>query len=140
MNTIKGKKKIKRTLNQRAKDIFRLINNNNEPIAKSRFKDIGLSSTAADNWLDLIIYIQTQNRIQLFKTGNYTFIDKQVYIDKISSSKYLQLCWNNFLNPKEPHDKRLGYLNDFGKAFFVLERSKLDKEDNDIKSIEMEKM
>ena len=129
MITRKRKKKIKRTLKQRAEEIFRLINNNSEPIAKSRFKDIGLSSTAADNWLDLIIYIQTQNRLQLFKTGNYTFVDKQVFIDRISSSKYLQLCWNNFLNTKEPHEKRLGYLNDFGNAYLFLERAKPDQED-----------
>ena len=51
-----------------------------------------------------------------------------MFIDKISSSKYLQLCWNNFLNPKEPLEKRLGYLNDFGNAYLFLERAKLDQE------------
>ncbi len=129
MITRKRPKKITRTLKQRAEEIFRLINKSSDPIAKSRFKDIGLSSTSANNWLDLIIFIQTQNRIQLFKTGNYTFVDKQVFIDKISSSKYLQLCWNKFLNPKEPHEKRLDYLNDFGNAFLFLERAKLDQEE-----------
>ena len=129
LSTRKREKKIKRTLKRRAEDIFRLINNNSEPIAKSRFKDIGLSSTAADSWLDLIIYIQTQNRIQLFKTDNYTFVEKQMFIDKISSSKYLQLCWNNFLNPKLPQKKRLDYLNDFGNAFLFLERAKLDQDE-----------
>ncbi len=134
MTTNKRKKKVlpprrTRTLRQRAEGIFRLINDSREPIAKSRFKEIGLSSTTADNWLDLIIYIQKQNRIQLFKTGNYKFVDKQVFVDKISSSKYLQLCWNNFLNPKEPHEKRLSYLNDFGKAYLHLERAKLDQDE-----------
>lgn len=129
MSTRKRKKKTTRTLKQRAKEIFSLINRNSEPIAKSRFKDIGLSSTAADNWLDLIIYIQTQNRLQLFKAGNYTFVDKQVFVDKISSNKYLQLCWNNFLNPKIHSKKRLDYLNDFGKAYLFLERAKLDQEE-----------
>ncbi|MHA1966901.1 MAG: hypothetical protein ACW964_03775 [Candidatus Hodarchaeales archaeon] len=127
MSTRTRKKKIKRTLKQRAEEIFRLINNNSEPIAKSRFKDIGLSSTAADNWLDLIIYIQNQNRIHLFKAGSYTFVDKQVFIDRVSSSKYLQLCWNNFLNSEVSHEKRLGYLNDFAKAYLFLERAKLDE-------------
>ena len=128
MNIRKRKKKIKRTLKQRAEEIFRLINNNSEPIAKSRFKDIGLSSTATKNWLELIIYIQNQNRLQLFKTGNYTFVDKQIFSERISSSKYLQLCWNNFLNTKEPHEKRLDYLKDFGKAYLFLERAKPDQE------------
>ncbi|MFX0053107.1 MAG: hypothetical protein ACFFAJ_10075 [Candidatus Hodarchaeota archaeon] len=130
METNKGKKKVKRTLKQRAEEIFDLINNNIEPIAKSRFKDIGLSSTAADNWLDLIIYIQNQNRIQLIKSGKYTFVDKEdkVFFERVSKSKYLQVCWNNFLNVNEPHDRRLSYLNDFGKAYFSLERSKLDQE------------
>ncbi len=81
MITRKRQKKIKRTLKQRAEEIFRLINKSSDPIAKSRFKDIGLSSTSANNWLNLIIFIQTQNRIQLFKTGNYKFVDKQVFID-----------------------------------------------------------
>ena len=127
MSSKNRKKRIKRTLKQRAEEIFRFINNSSEPIAKSRFKDIGLSTTSADNWLDLIIYIQNQNRLRLFKAGNYTFVDKQVFIDRISSSKYLQLCWNNFLNPEEPYEKRLGYLNDFGNAYLFLERAKLDQ-------------
>ena len=127
MSSKNRKKRIKRTLKQRAEEIFRFINNSSEPIAKSRFKDIGLSTTSADNWLDLIIYIQNQNRLRLFKAGNYTFVDKQVFIDRISSSKYLQLCWNNFLNPEEPYEKRLGYLNDFGNAYLFLERAKLNQ-------------
>ncbi|MFX1505723.1 MAG: hypothetical protein ACFFDC_06365 [Promethearchaeota archaeon] len=127
MSSKNRKKRIKRTLKQRAEEIFRFINKSSEPIAKSRFKDIGLSTISADSWLDLIIYIQNQNRLRLFKAGNYTFVDKQVFIDRISSSKYLQLCWNNFLNPEEPYEKRLGYLNDFGNAYLFLERAKLDQ-------------
>ncbi|MHA2297358.1 MAG: hypothetical protein ACXAEU_06995 [Candidatus Hodarchaeales archaeon] len=128
MKTKKGVKKVTRTLKRRAEEIFRLINNSNEPIAKSKFKDIGLSSTAADSWLALIIYIQSQNRIQLFKSGKYTFVDKEVFTDKLSSNKYLKMSWNNFLNPKLSTKKRLDCLYDFGNAYLYLERGKFEQE------------
>ena len=65
-----------RSLLERAKDIFELIKNEDKPFPKSKFKEIGLNPDVAENWLDLIVYIQTEEKIRLVKTDNSVIVEK----------------------------------------------------------------
>lgn len=113
------KKRKTRTLKERVEEIFDYIEKHNQPFPKTKLKELGLGSKSVDNWLDLILFIQQQPQIQLVKVGNYTLVQK------LFTDKYLKMCWKNFLDKKKPYEKRLKYLEDFGRVYFLREKAEL---------------
>ena len=69
-------RKNPRSLLKRAEAIFQVINQADKPFPKSRLKTIGLDPASAENWLDLIVYIQQETKIRLIKTDNNVIVDK----------------------------------------------------------------
>ncbi|MFX0061468.1 MAG: hypothetical protein ACFFC7_04720 [Candidatus Hermodarchaeota archaeon] len=66
----------RRTMLERARAIFELIKQENSPFPKSKLKDIGFGATSAESWLDLIVYIQSQPKIRLIKSGRIVLVEK----------------------------------------------------------------
>ena len=66
----------RRTIIERVEAIFKYIDLQNQPFAKSKLKEIGLNPKAAEKWLDLIEYVQSQPKIRVIKTEHNTIIEK----------------------------------------------------------------
>jgi hypothetical protein len=110
------KRRKSRTLKKRVEEIFSYIEDHPEPFPKNQLRKLGLGSKSINQWLDLILFIQTQPQIKLLKVGNYTLIQKEFVDD------YLKMCWKNFLDKEKPYEKRLEYLQDFARVFFHKEK------------------
>jgi hypothetical protein len=111
------KKRKARTLLERAQSIFSIIENEEDAFPKSRLKKIGLSPATAENWLDLIEFIQSQTRIRLIKTSNNTIVEKL-------ENKFQRMSMKNFIDPSLPLEVRLKSLDDYSKAYVIQERLK----------------
>lgn len=64
----------KRTINQRVKEIFDYLDEN-EKIIGDDFKNIGMTRRAGIKWIDLIIYIQNQKKVRKFLSGKRYVIE-----------------------------------------------------------------
>lgn len=92
----------KRTLLKRAKTIFKVINNSKTPFPKSRLKKEGFSTKDAENWLNLIEYIQNETLIRLIKTGNTVIVEKiQSELDPETKSELKQFKENLVISSQE---------------------------------------
>ena len=107
--------KNRRTLIERAKAIFDLVDYLDEPFPKSQLQDIGLNPATADKWLDLIVYIQRQPRIRLIKTKRTTIIEKL-------EQKYHTMSREIFLDPRRSYEERFNALRDYFNALITSER------------------
>ncbi|MFX1252870.1 MAG: hypothetical protein ACFFCZ_14785 [Promethearchaeota archaeon] len=103
-----------RSMLERAKDIFRVINSYDEPFAKTRLIEANISPKAAEKWLDLIIFIQSQPRIKLTKTGHNTIVER-------IEGKYSVMSLKTFLDEDVPVETRLHSLMDYSKEVFSRE-------------------
>lgn len=64
----------KRTNIQRVKAMFEMIRTKGQ-VFKTDFEKIGLNSKTTDDWMALIRYIQSEQRIREIKTGRYTLYE-----------------------------------------------------------------
>ena len=116
-----GRKKTSgRSLLKRAERIFDIIDTEESPFPKSRLKKAGISIDAVDNWLDLIVFIQSQPRIRLTKISRNTVIEK---LEK----KFSQMSLKFFLDDTQPLEKRLQSLGAYADSVIVSQR--LDQSD-----------
>ena len=109
------RKRTPRTLIQRAKDIFSLINNEENSFPKSNLKYAGLNPDTAEKWLELIIFIQSQPRIRLIKTSRNTVVEK---LEK----KFSQMSLRYFLDESQPLETRLQSLRDYADSIIFQQR------------------
>ena len=110
---------VRRTMLERAKDIFDFIKKMDEPFPKSKLQKIGLNPETAEKWLELIIYIQRQPRIRLVKTKNTTIVEK-------TEKGYHVMSREVFMDPTRSYKERFYALQDYLSALITTE--KLEKE------------
>jgi len=116
-----SKARSPRTLLQRVKEIFEIINREDEPFPKSKLIEAKLNPEAAEKWLDLIAYIQNQPRIRIIKTKHNTVVEK-------IEGKYSVMSLKSFLNEDLPIEARWRSLE--GYASSIITKQRLSKSDN----------
>ncbi len=109
------KKKQRRTLLERVEAIFEFIEKQKGNFPKSRLKEIGLNPRAAEKWLKLIDFIQTQPRIRLIQTEHNTLIEKV-------EGKYQALMRKMIIDESIPFEQRLQHVTDYLKSLYSRER------------------
>ena len=105
----------RRTLLQRAEEIFNIIDNEEKSFPKSRLKNAGLNPDTAEKWLELIVFIQNQPRIRLIKTSRNTVVEK---LEK----KFSQMSLKYFLDENQPLEMRLRSLEAYADSIIVTQR------------------
>lgn len=108
-------KKRSRTLQQRAEQIFKYIDKQPEPFLKSEFREIGLNPKTAENWIQLIEYIQSQPRIRITKMGSHTYIERL-------ENRYLTMMRKRILDSNLSLKERTDAMNDYINALLTLEK------------------
>ncbi len=109
------KKKQRRTLLERVEAIFGFIEKQKGNFPKSRLKEIGLNPRAAEKWLKLIDFIQTQPKIRLIQTEHNTIIEKV-------EGKYQALMRKMIIDESIPFEQRLQHVTDYLKSLYSRER------------------
>jgi len=108
-------KKQRRTLLERVEAIFKFIDSQKNIFPKSRLKEIGLNPLAAEKWLKLIDYIQTQPKIRLIQTEHNTLVEKV-------EGKYQALMRRMVLDDTLSFEQRLQHVTDYLKSLYSRER------------------
>jgi hypothetical protein len=105
----------RRTLLERVEAIFEFIEEQKGIFPKSRLKEIGLNPRAAEKWLKMIDFIQTQPKIRLIQTEHNTFIEKV-------EGKYQVLMRKMVLDDTLSFEQRLQHVTDYLKSLYSRER------------------
>ena len=108
-------KKQRRTLFERVEAIFKFIDSQKNVFPKSRLKEIGINPLAAEKWLKLIDFIQTQPKIRLIQTDHNTLIEKV-------EGKYQALMRRMVLDDTLSFEQRLQHVTDYLKSLYSRER------------------
>jgi len=108
-------KKQRRTLLERVEAIFKFIDSQKNVFPKSRLKEIGINPKAAEKWLKLIDYIQTQPKIRIIQTEHNTLIEKV-------EGKYQALMRRMILDDTLSFEQRLQHVTDYLKSLYSRER------------------
>jgi len=116
----KTKKSSGRSLIERAKHIFQIIDYEDYFFPKTRLKEADISSDAIDNWLELILFIQSQPKIKVKKFHRNTMIEK---IESKASIHALK----NFLDDNQSFDVRWNSIQTYAES--VMQQQKLAKSD-----------
>ena len=111
-----GKSRKSRTLLRRAKEIFHHIEMQSEPFPKSEFSEIGLNPSAAEKWLELIDFIQSQPRIKITRMGSSTFVEKL-------ENKHLTMLRKRILDSSLTLKEREATIDDYLSVLSTLERT-----------------
>jgi hypothetical protein len=104
----------RRTLLERAQAIFRLLEESNDPIPKSKLKEIGLNPSTAEKWLELIMYIQQQPLIRLVKTESNTIVIKV-------EGRYHAMSRRAFQDSDLTYEQRLRSIDSYLRALVARE-------------------
>ena len=110
-----SKKRTPRSMLTRAQAIFRIINHMDQPFAKTKLTDANISPKAAENWLDLIVFIQNQPKIRVTKTERNTVVEKL-------GGKFSQMSLNYFLDENQPIEKRMRSLEAYANSIILSQR------------------
>ncbi|MBN2228634.1 MAG: hypothetical protein JW779_03500 [Candidatus Thorarchaeota archaeon] len=115
-NQTKKKKDTRkaRSIAERAETIFKFIDAQPGPFPKSEFRRIRLNPKAAESWVRLIEYIQSQPMIRVTRMGSSTYIEK-------IENKYLSMMRKRILNPKLSLKERNDAMKDYINALQTLE-------------------
>ncbi len=108
-------KNQRRTLLERVEAIFKFIDSQKNVFPKSRLKEIGINPKAAEKWLILIDYIQTQPKIRLIQTEHNTLVEKV-------EGKYQALMRRMILDDTLSFEQRLQHVTDYLKSLYSRER------------------
>ena len=108
-------KNQRRTLLERVEAIFKFIDSQKNIFPKSRLKEIGINPKAAEKWLILIDYIQTQPKIRLIQTEHNTLVEKV-------EGKYQALMRRMILDDTLSFEQRLQHVTDYLKSLYSRER------------------
>lgn len=112
----RGRTRNSRTLLRRAKEIFHHIEMQAEPFPKSEFAEIGLNPAAAEKWLELIDFIQSQPRIKVTRMGSSTFVEKL-------ENKHLTMLRKRILDSSLTLREREATIDDYLSVLSTLERT-----------------
>ena len=107
--------KQRRTLQERVEAIFNFIDSQKGAFPKSRLKEIGLNPRAAEKWLKLIDFVQSQPKIRLIQTEHNTVIEKV-------EGKYQALMRKMIIDESIPFEQRLQHVTDYLKSLYSRER------------------
>ena len=110
----------RRTIIERVEAIFKYIDLQNQPFAKSKLKEIGLNPKAAEKWLDLIEYIQSQPKIRVIKTEHNTIIEKL-------EGKYQAVLRRRIMDQNLSFEDRVQTSEDYLKALYTREQIGLER-------------
>jgi len=105
----------RRTLIERAQDIFEFIKNQDDIFPKSNLKDIGLNPRAAERWLKLIDFIQDQPKIRVIQTDRNTLIEK-------TEGRYQLIMRRMMMDELLPFEQRFQHAMDYLKSLYTRER------------------
>ncbi len=108
-------RRTSRSMLARAMAIFKIINYMDEPFAKTKLTDANISPKAAENWLDLIVFIQNQPKIRVTKTKRITLVEKL-------GGRFSQMSLNYFLDENQPIEKRMRSLEAYANSVIVQQR------------------
>ena len=106
----------RRSLKDRVMAIFNFIEMQTKPFPKSRLKEIGINPRAAEKWLSLIEFIQSQPKIRLVKTERNTIIEKV-------EGKYEAHMRKRFTDESIPFEDRIQDITNYLKALYQRERT-----------------
>jgi len=110
-----NEKPQRRTMQERAEAIFDFIDSQTGIFPKSRLSEIGLNPKTAENWLQLIEYIQSKPKIRLTRSKNTTLIER-------TEGKYQALMRKLFTDETLSFEERLQYITDYMKSLYARER------------------
>ena len=65
---------MRKNLYERVKAIFELLETEEDYVHKTRFKEIGLDTKSAEQWIQIIEFVQNQSKIMVKRLGNYTAV------------------------------------------------------------------
>jgi hypothetical protein len=86
------------------------------PFPKSEFAEIGLNPVSAENWLELIDFIQSQPRIKITRMGSSTFVEKL-------ENKHLSMLRKRILDSSLSLKEREATIDDYLSVLSTLERT-----------------
>lgn len=109
-----------RTLTQRAQSIFRFIEQQEEPFPKSELQRVGFNPAAAESWIRLIEFIQSQPRIKATKMGS------SIYVEKLEN-KYLSMLRKRALDSSLSLKERTQTMDDYINALLTLEKIEMGR-------------
>ncbi len=127
------KPKTSRSMLGRAQAIFEIINDMDEPFAKTQLTKANISPKAVDNWIDLIVFIQEQPKIRVSKTVRNTIIER-------IGGKFSQMSLRFFLDESQPMDRRFKSLEAYANSILLKQRlskpanHEINAQKNDIES------
>lgn len=117
----KEKQDVKRrSMVERAEEIFKFIENQYEVFPKSRLKEIGINPSSAENWLKLIEFIQNQPRIRLVESKNNLLVEKV-------ENKYQAMIRKVITDESVSLEDRLTLLNNYLPSLVTRERLGLER-------------
>jgi len=105
----------RRTLIERAQDIFEFMKTQDDIFPKSNLKDIGLNPRAAERWLKLIDFIQDQPKIRVIQTDRNTLIEK-------TEGRYQLIMRKMMMDESLPFEQRFQHAMDYLKSLYTRER------------------
>lgn len=117
--------KNRRSIFERVKAIFRFINAQEEAFAKSRFKEVGFNPMAAEKWLNLIQFIQSQPKIRVVKTKHNTIIEK-------IELNYHTMMMKRIMDENLSYEERWQSVGDYFRALYTQERAGIGRIGRDL--------
>ena len=116
----KSKKSKGRSLIERARKIFTIIEYEDYFLPKTRLKEADISNDAINKWLELIVFIQSQPRIKVKKFHRNTMIEK---IESKASVQFLK----SFFDDTASFEVRWNSIQTYAES--VMTQQKLAKSD-----------
>ena len=108
-------KPTRRTMQERVEAIFEFIDAKPGIFPKSQLSEIGLNPKAAEKWLILIEYIQSQPKIRVTRSEHTTLVEKV-------EGKYQALMRKMITDASLTFEQRLQYITDYMKSLYARER------------------
>lgn len=119
-NTKKSASPVRRSMLERAEEIFNLIDRQDRAFPKSKLKEIGFNPTSAENWLRLIEYIQNQPRIRLISAEKTTLVEKV-------EGKYQAMIRRVVADESIPFEERDLLLRNYLPSLYTREKLEIDR-------------
>lgn len=110
----------RRSLLERAEQIFKFIEKQNKAFPKSRLKEIGLNPNSAENWLTMIEYIQNQPRIRLVSAEKNTLVEKV-------EGKYQAMIRRVVIDETLPFAEREILLRNYLPSLYTREKLEIER-------------
>ena len=110
-----NEKPQRRTMQERVEAIFEFIDAKPGIFPKSQLSEIGLNPKAAEKWLMLIEYIQSQPKIRVTRSEHTTLVEKV-------EGKYQALMRKMIIDDTLSFEQREKLSSDYLKSLYARER------------------